>query len=562
MFSQQEVSSGNLFHVASATKSEDGLVPRCGLLFPQQPRQLKTPNFIIGTARGSTPHLTPDLVATLPEYNAMQVSLGEVSTLQPAIEQYQQATQSAKPYHDMLVLPKNHCVALGLRNPTTDLIFYTKRYNPSQGQVEADAQFPYQLSAKIAATRSETGAVRLTPQEFLTKCKSFAPDLLLLGGQDSDVYETKSRAEKTMRRNLEWVDQLYLTLAQNAANSTSPLHTTRQYRKHSDLESPSAELSPNRPLLIAPIEGGSHVDKRTRNGGVISRKGTPLWQHTDAPRREDYPTDDEFNAAAKVYQDKITNDGYTVEVLVDGYHLGGLGSASTSAQRTEMIQASFNYINKNDHSAKVPTRLRMATITGEPFELLDLIQNGMDLISVTYPQTLTEEGLAMNIPITLDELRDVVKNKLVDSNGIHISTNDQLHKLNLINLRDERYIEDSSPIDPKCTCYACKHHSRSYINHLLNTHEMLAEVLLMLHNMHQYSLLFKNIRELIEIDILTQQEGQEGQEEPVESKFQKWTHLARQVYLPHADILHRNSRHRHYVHHDPSKAGNDEETAM
>lgn len=49
------------------------------------------------------------------------------------------------------------------------------------------------------------------------------------------------------------------------------------------------------------------------------------------------------------------------------------------------------------------------------------------------------------------------------------------HKLNL---RDKRYQLDKSPLVPGCECYACKHHTRAYVHHLLNTHEMLGAVLL------------------------------------------------------------------------------------
>jgi queuine/archaeosine tRNA-ribosyltransferase len=577
------VSSSNLFHVTTPQGSNDDQATaaptqRAGLLFPSQARQLNTPNFMIGTARGSTPHLTPDMVDTLPEYRAMQVSLGEVNSLHNALKSYQEANGNEKPYHDMLVLPKNHLVAMGLRNPSTDLMYYTKRYVPTNEQIENEAQFPYQLSAKIAATRSDTGAIRMTPKEFLQRISTFKPDLLLLDGQDSDVYDTKSRAEKTMRRNLEWVDQLYADMvAMNKEDQNG-----RSFRIESDInqvvvgqenskKNPhsgtiSTPLSPTRPLVIIPIEGGSHNDKRTRNGGVMSRKGTSLWQHMDQPKKDDFNgNDEEYQNQERKYQDKITNDGYTVDVIADGYHIGGLGSANNSQQRQSMIRASFQYINKNDQQANIPTRLRLTTITGEPVEVIDMVANGIDLLSVTYPQTLTEEGLAMKIPIRIQDMEDIIfennqtsssTERIKKANFIQISDNDKLHEYNIMNLRDDRYVEDQLPIDPNCTCYSCQHHSRSYINHLLNTHEMLADVLLMLHNMHQYSLFFQNIRDLIQVDDMNQIDNNNNNNTPVQSQFQYWTQLANQIYVPHVDILHRNARKR-YVHQDTSKKSDE-----
>jgi hypothetical protein len=41
---------------------------------------------------------------------------------------------------------------------------------------------------------------------------------------------------------------------------------------------------------------------------------------------------------------------------------------------------------------------------------------------------------------------------------------------------------DKGPLLPGCGCFACRRHSRAYVHHMLNTHEMLADVLLEAHN--------------------------------------------------------------------------------
>ena len=38
--------------------------------------------------------------------------------------------------------------------------------------------------------------------------------------------------------------------------------------------------------------------------------------------------------------------------------------------------------------------------------------------------------------------------------------------------------KDTAPIVDNCNCYTCQNHTRAYINHLLNVHEMLAQILL------------------------------------------------------------------------------------
>jgi tRNA-guanine family transglycosylase len=48
-----------------------------------------------------------------------------------------------------------------------------------------------------------------------------------------------------------------------------------------------------------------------------------------------------------------------------------------------------------------------------------------------------------------------------------------------INLWNTNFCDDTQPLLVGCQCYSCQNHTRAYIHHLLNTHEMLASVLLM-----------------------------------------------------------------------------------
>ncbi|XP_014520974.1 queuine tRNA-ribosyltransferase accessory subunit 2 isoform X3 [Vigna radiata var. radiata] len=57
--------------------------------------------------------------------------------------------------------------------------------------------------------------------------------------------------------------------------------------------------------------------------------------------------------------------------------------------------------------------------------------------------------------------------------------------------------KDMSPILGNCTCYTCRNHTKAYINHLFNVHEMLAQTLLEIHNTHHYLMFFRVIREAI-----------------------------------------------------------------
>ncbi|MEO1002275.1 MAG: tRNA guanosine(34) transglycosylase Tgt [Cyanobacteria bacterium J06638_7] len=50
------------------------------------------------------------------------------------------------------------------------------------------------------------------------------------------------------------------------------------------------------------------------------------------------------------------------------------------------------------------------------------------------------------------------------------------------NLRNAGFRHDHTPLDGRCPCPACRHHSRAYLHHLMRSQEMLGKTLLSLHN--------------------------------------------------------------------------------
>jgi len=51
------------------------------------------------------------------------------------------------------------------------------------------------------------------------------------------------------------------------------------------------------------------------------------------------------------------------------------------------------------------------------------------------------------------------------------------------NLRNARFRQDHTPLDPLCPCLACRMHTRAYLHHLIRSEEMLGRTLLSLHNL-------------------------------------------------------------------------------
>ena len=63
-----------------------------------------------------------------------------------------------------------------------------------------------------------------------------------------------------------------------------------------------------------------------------------------------------------------------------------------------------------------------------------------------------------------------------------------------INIKNKKYQTDNTPLDKKCKKFNLNKYSKNYLNHLFNTNEILASMLLTLHNINFYQELMLAIR--------------------------------------------------------------------
>lgn len=64
----------------------------------------------------------------------------------------------------------------------------------------------------------------------------------------------------------------------------------------------------------------------------------------------------------------------------------------------------------------------------------------------------------------------------------------------VMDLHDNAYTEDMKPLVDGCQCFCCSRYTRAYLHHLLVTKEMLAEVLLMMHNLTHWTNFIKEVK--------------------------------------------------------------------
>jgi len=66
-----------------------------------------------------------------------------------------------------------------------------------------------------------------------------------------------------------------------------------------------------------------------------------------------------------------------------------------------------------------------------------------------------------------------------------------------INIKNSRFKEDPSPVDPYCSCSTCAAYSRAYLRHLYVSRELSYFRLATLHNLHFMLRFMEDIRESI-----------------------------------------------------------------
>ena len=116
---------------------------------------------------------------------------------------------------------------------------------------------------------------------------------------------------------------------------------------------------------------------------------------------------------------------------------------------------------------------------GKPEEIAMAVSLGADMFDCVIP---TREGRHGRLFIGRPEFTNLHSN---DSNKLFYET---------INITNEKYKNDFSPVNANCDCRLCRDYSRAYLRHLFATGEPLALRLASIHNLKFYFDLIKELR--------------------------------------------------------------------
>ena len=144
-----------------------------------------------------------------------------------------------------------------------------------------------------------------------------------------------------------------------------------------------------------------------------------------------------------------------VEIGFDGYALGGLAVGETQKEMFQVL---------DDVKLNLPeTKPRYLMGVGTPSDILGAVKRGIDMFDCVLPTRSGRTGLAFTWK-------------------------------GRINVKNKKHQNDNSPLDNGCDNFDLNKYSLNYLNHLFNTNEILASMILSLHNVNFYQELMKSIR--------------------------------------------------------------------
>lgn len=152
----------------------------------------------------------------------------------------------------------------------------------------------------------------------------------------------------------------------------------------------------------------------------------------------------------------------TVAMDFDGYSIGGVANDGESKEDMyKAIDYSIPYMPKD--------KLRYLMGVGEPIDILEGVERGVDIFDCVLPTRIARHGNAFT------------------RNG-------------KINLKNAKFKEDFTPVEVGCDCYCCKNYTKAYVRHLVSVGETFGGRLLSIHNIRFLIKLTEDIRDAIEND--------------------------------------------------------------
>ena len=147
-----------------------------------------------------------------------------------------------------------------------------------------------------------------------------------------------------------------------------------------------------------------------------------------------------------------------LEIGFDGYAMGGLAVGESQSDMFDILEKSLSFLPKNQP--------RYLMGVGTPSDILGAVNQGVDMFDCVIPTRAGRTGLAYTW-----------EGKL--------------------NIKNSKYQNDKSSLDTNCKLRNLNQYSKSYLNHLIKSNEMMGSMIISLNNIYFYQQFMREIRKNI-----------------------------------------------------------------
>lgn len=148
----------------------------------------------------------------------------------------------------------------------------------------------------------------------------------------------------------------------------------------------------------------------------------------------------------------------TVKMNFDGYSIGGTSVGEDKTTMYKMVEDAIRHLPSD--------KPRYLMGVGDPIDIIEGVMRGVDMFDCVLPTRLARHGNAFT-------------------------------RSGKINIKNQKFKDDFTPVETDCDCYACKHYTKAYIRHLIISDETFGARLLSIHNIRFLIRLVEELREAI-----------------------------------------------------------------
>ena len=153
-----------------------------------------------------------------------------------------------------------------------------------------------------------------------------------------------------------------------------------------------------------------------------------------------------------------------IKIGFDGYAMGGLAVGESQSEMFKILNETTHFLPKE--------KPRYLMGVGTPSDILGAVKEGIDMFDCVLPTRSGRTGLAFTWE-------------------------------GKINIKNSKYKKDLSPLDVNCGLRGLNRFSKSYLHHLVKSNEMMASMLISLHNIYFYQQFMSKIRKNIKSGTFT-----------------------------------------------------------